>query len=116
MKTHENGLLNLNPFAMTEDEKGKSLHDRASRGEILTEEERQFLKRWYAKMDLEELVSFNIPKEPETIGLLKTQINAVVARLDKTVNRIQQIVITNRKLRAENTWLKSQINNFDNPG
>ena len=82
---------------MTEDERGKSLHDRASRGETLTNEERQFLDRWYAKMDLEELVCFNLPKEPETIGLLKTQINAVVARLDKTVNRIQQIVILKQK-------------------
>ena len=116
MKTPENGLLNLNPFAMTEDERGKSLHARASRGEALTGEERQFLDRWYAKMDLEELISFNLPNEPEAISLLKTQTNAVLARLDKTVNRIQQIVITNRKLRAENTWLKSQINNSDHPG
>ena len=55
MKIYENGLLNLNPSAMTENEKGKSLHDRACRGEVLPGEERQFLDQWYAKMDMEEL-------------------------------------------------------------
>lgn len=82
----------------------------------MTGEERQFLDRWYAKMDLEELVSFNLPKEPEAIGLLKTQINIVLARFNKTSQIIQQTITTIEKLRAENTWLKSQINNFDHQG
>lgn len=113
MKSNENGLLNLNPSTMTDNEKGKHLHDRTCRGEILTGQERQFLDRWYAKMDLEELASFNLPKEPEAIGLLKTQINVAMARLDKTSNFIQQTVSSNEKLRAENAWLKSQINHSD---
>ncbi|MBK7409127.1 MAG: DUF4240 domain-containing protein [Saprospirales bacterium] len=61
MKNTLNGLLNLNPSAMTDNEKGKNLHDRACRGELLTEEERQFLDRWYAKMDLEESLALGFP-------------------------------------------------------
>lgn len=42
---------------MITDETGKALHDRASRGEKLSEEEKQKLESWYFQMDQMEFAS-----------------------------------------------------------
>jgi hypothetical protein len=94
---------------MTIDEKGKALHDKASKGEKLSHEEQRFLEEWYAKMDQEEAISLNMAKEAGFPENLKAQIEIALAQLVKLSSRIQQIALENDKLRNENEGLRRQL-------
>ncbi len=94
---------------MTIDEKGKALHDKASKGEKLSQEEQRLLEQWYAKMDQEESISLGMAKQTEFLNNLKAQIETALSQLVKLSNRIQQIALENDKLRNENEALRRQL-------
>lgn len=94
---------------MTIDEKGKALHDKASKGEKLSQEEQRLLEQWYAKMDQEESITLGMAKQTEFLSNLKAQIETALAQLVKLSSRIQQIALENDKLRNENEALRRQL-------
>lgn len=94
---------------MTKNERGKALHDKASKGEKLSNEELKLLEQWYAKMDQEESSAFAMAKEPEFERNLKAQIETALAQLVNLSSRIQQVALENDKLRNENEVLRRQI-------
>ena len=94
---------------MIKDEKGKALHDKASRGEKLSEQEQRQLEDWYAQQDKMELESIQLSVGEESLSDLQTQVEAALAQLVKLTNRIQQVASENEQLRNENTTLLYQL-------
>ncbi|MCB9263782.1 MAG: hypothetical protein H6558_02005 [Lewinellaceae bacterium] len=94
---------------MIKDEKGKALHDKASRGEKLSEQEQRQLEDWYAQQDKMELESIQLSVGEESLSDLQAQVEAALAQLVKLTNRIQQVASENEQLRNENTTLLYQL-------
>ena len=94
---------------MIKDEKGKALHDKASRGEKLSEQEQRQLEDWYAQQDKMELESIQLSVGEESLSALQAQVEAALAQLVKLTNRIQQVASENEQLRNENTTLLNQL-------
>jgi len=94
---------------MINDEKGKPLHDKATRGEKLSEQEKLKLEDWYAHQDQLELETFQSPSPGNFLSDLQAQVDSAIAQLVKLSNRIQQITAENEQLRSENASLLDQF-------
>lgn len=95
-------------------ERGQDLHDRATQGLPLTEEERVDLDRWRAEMDSQEdamLRAHASASEEE----LRGRIEAALARLHRVRARAQELDTGNRKLEAEIEGLKRQLADRQTP-
>ena len=94
---------------MIKDDKGRALHDKASRGEKLSEQEQRQLEDWYAQQDKMELEAIQLFSGEESLSDLQAQVEAALAQLVKLTNRIQQVASENEQLRNENTTLLYQL-------
>ena len=94
---------------MIADEKGKELHDKASKGELLSIEEQEQLESWYAAQDNMELEAIGLVKEGNLPNGLQTQIESAMSQLVNLTNRIQEIAAENKILRTENAALLRQL-------
>jgi peptidoglycan hydrolase CwlO-like protein len=94
---------------MVSDELGKQLHDRATRGEALSVEERAQLEDWYATQDRAEADQLGLTATAETVDSLQTQIDSALAQLATITRRIQEIAEENKALRREITALCRQL-------
>ena len=79
----------------------QQLHDKATRGEALTAEERARLEAWYARLDQEESALLNKAGPPATLAGLQTQIEATLAQLAEVTGRIQALTAENTAVRRE---------------
>lgn len=95
---------------MINDEEGKVLHDKASRGKQLSEVELWQLEEWYAYWDRLELESIQLPTNHTVISELQAQIEVVLEELGKLNNWIQKIAAKNEQLRKENAVLLRKVN------
>lgn len=95
---------------MINDEEGKGLHDRASRGEPLSEVELWQLEEWYAYRDRLEFESIQLPNNNTVISSLQAQIGTALDELVKLTNRIQRLTAENKQLRKENAILLTKEN------
>lgn len=95
---------------MINDEEGKALHDRASRGERLSDVELRQLEKWYAYRDRLELESIQLPTNHTVISSLQAQIGTALDELVKLTNRIQRLTAENKQLRKENAILLTKEN------
>ena len=87
---------------MIPDELGQKLHDRAMRGESLTAEEQDVLRRWYARHDQEEMTQLRAAPAPCRLADLQLRVQQAAAQV---VVQAQQIEV----LTAENTQLRLEI-------
>lgn len=94
---------------MIKDDKGRALHDKASQGEKLSEQEKQQLENWYAQQDEMELEAIQLSTSEESLSGLQAQVEAALAQLVKSTSRIQQVASENEQLRSENTTLLNQL-------
>lgn len=94
---------------MINDELGKVLHDKASRGEQLSETEQQQLETWYAHQDRLELEAIQLPTNDTPISDLQAQVEAAFEQLVKLSSRIQKVAAENEQLRNENAILLDQL-------
>lgn len=101
--------------AMISDELGKQLHDRATRGEVLTAEEQSLLSGWYAAQDQAEGDLLRLSLTDDSTSLLQAQVNSSLAQLATVAKRIQEIAVENDALRAENASLRHQLINRASP-
>lgn len=92
---------------MVSDERGKQLHDRATRGQVLSPKEQMQLKAWYEAQDRAEMAELGLPVS-ETTASLRTQVDAVLVQLATTTRRIQELVAENETLRHEIAVLRRQ--------
>lgn len=88
---------------MTDDTLVRQLHDKATRGDTLTEAERAILEAWYNQKDHEEAVLLNssTPGALTTLDALREQLAAALARLREETQRIQAQAEENEALRRE---------------
>ena len=86
------------------------LHDRATRGEVLTAEERSQLEDWYIVQDAHESESLQQSSTLPDVSQLRAQIDAALASLTLTAQRIQQATAENETLRDEVAALRQQLN------
>ena len=85
---------------MVPDELGKQLHDRATRGEALSVQERASLETWYAAQDRVEMDALDLTT-PETVTILQAQVDSVLEQLETAAKRIQELARENDQLRGE---------------
>lgn len=80
---------------------GAQLHDRATRGEQLTNIEQTTLEAWYAEQDAQEmaLLSPAIPTDIPNLEMIQADIERVLSQLTQVTTRIQQIEGQNNQLR-----------------
>lgn len=94
---------------MTTDDKGRELHDKATRGEKLSEQEKQQLENWYTQQDRMEAEGLQETIQEGSLEGLHSQIEAVLAQLVKITGRIQEVASENEKIRDENAALLHQL-------
>jgi hypothetical protein len=86
---------------MSIDKVGQRLHDRATRGELLTAEEQAQLDQWYARQDGEEATTLARKPSAQSIHGLQAQIDAAVTQLLDVAQRVQIQTVENEKVRRE---------------
>ena len=94
---------------VVDDELGRQLHDRATRGEDLSKEDQILLDEWYEAQDRAEMKVLNLAAtdEAKTIKLQK-EIDSVLIQLRTATKRIQEITRENDVLRQEITRMRYQ--------
>jgi histidinol dehydrogenase len=93
---------------MVSDELGKQLHDRATRGEALSAQERASLETWYAAQDRVEMDALDLTT-PETVAILQAQVDSVLEQLETAARRIQELAQENDRLRGEIATLHRRL-------
>jgi len=93
---------------MVSDELGKQLHDRATRGEALSAQERASLETWYAAQDRAEMDALDLAT-PETVTRLQAQVDSVLEQLEMAARRIQELAQENDRLRGEIATLHRRL-------
>ena len=93
---------------MVSDELGKQLHDRATRGETLSAQERASLETWYAAQDRAEMDALDLTT-PETVTILQAQVDSVLEQLETAAKRIQELAQENDRLRGEIATLHRRL-------
>lgn len=92
---------------MNNDQIGKKLHDMATRGKILSSEERKLLQAWYEAQDNAESELLTSDTETETV--LQKQIDSVLAGIGNANEEIRKIMNDNNMLREEIIKLQEQL-------
>lgn len=93
---------------MVSDELGKQLHDRATRGEALSIEERAQLEAWYAEKDRAEVLLQRTASSVSQTSL-QTEIDSVLHQITSAAQRIQDIAHQNELLRGEIARFRRQL-------
>jgi hypothetical protein len=86
---------------MISDEIGQQLHDRATRGETLTAEEQESLRRWYAHHDQEEMAQLSAAPAPSRLDELQSRVQQVTAQVVRQAQHIEAVTAENAQLRQE---------------
>jgi hypothetical protein len=94
-------LLGPTENAMTPEEAGQKLHDRATRGETLTAEEQELLRRWYTHHDQEEMAQLNAAPVPSPLADLQSRVQQATAQVVEQARRIETLTAENAQLRQE---------------
>ena len=99
-----------NNTMVVDDELGRQLHDRATRGEELSKEDQMLLDAWYEAQDRAEIKGLNLAAtdEAKTIKLQK-EIDSVLIQLRTATKRIQEITRENDVLRQEIARMRQQL-------
>ena len=92
---------------MVSDDLGRQLHDRATRGELLSVEEQSLLKDWYVLQDSAESDALNLNKD--TLATLQTQVEEALTQLTIVTKRIQEVASENKALKREIVELHRQL-------
>jgi hypothetical protein len=87
--------------SMIPDEIGQKLHDRATRGDSLTAEERDQLRLWYAHHDQEEMAQLSAAPVPSRLADLQSRVQQVTAHVVVQAQHIEALTAENAQLRQE---------------
>lgn len=94
---------------MISNEIGLELHDRHTRGLVLSDEEKDILDQWYEEQDVEEANEVSLTRYEVNFPDFQRQINLALESILKMSEQLQQLIQENAKIRAENQTLKEQI-------
>lgn len=97
------------------------LHDRATRGDTLVDDEKQRLQAWYAELEQQEAkVLFGKSTPPsiatiknadveEKLSRLQQEVDVLLLQLNETTVRLREVMEQNKHLRSEIAILKTQV-------
>ncbi len=90
---------------------GQQLHDRATRGEALTQTEQASLAAWYERQDAEEaaMLAASRPVTEAALRRLREEVEAEAARVLTVTQQIQAQVAENEALRQEIAALTQRL-------
>lgn len=94
---------------MISEDIAKQLHDRSTRGELLSAEEQSSLKNWYALQDNAESDALGLTEDGKALTTLQAQIEAALTQLTIVTQRIQEVASENEALRCETVRLRQQL-------
>ena len=95
---------------MNSNEAGPRLHDKATRGGVLSAREAAELEAWYAQQDgIEQETICRDGQPQENLGLLREQVGVALAQLNAVTGRIQEIATANDGLRQDIAVLKRRL-------
>jgi chromosome segregation ATPase len=101
---------------MTYDEdKAKELHDRITRGEALTAEEKAQLHEWYEAQDQAEFQQLGLASPASVISDLPEQISETLEQIANVTAQIQKLSAENNALRRENLTLRNRLSEHPSP-
>ena len=94
---------------MTNEEQGRVLHDKLTRGEALSNQEQAELEQWYARLDRAEgAVPARTVVSPK-LAELEAQVAQATAQLQSVTQRIQTLSAENAVVRQEIADLQRQL-------
>ncbi|HUG89702.1 MAG TPA: hypothetical protein VML55_02640 [Planctomycetaceae bacterium] len=94
---------------MIADQAARQLHDKATRGELLSSEEQASLNEWYARQDEAETAELSQAAVPERLEGLRRDVDAAMTDLRSVAGRIQTLSRENEALRREIAVLQRQL-------
>jgi hypothetical protein len=94
---------------MPTDRIAKKLHDKATRGLVLSTEERAQLEAWYAEQDQEDSVVLGAAVSPQQLATLHSHIDTALAQLQTVTQRLQALTAHNAAVRQEIAVLQRQL-------
>jgi phosphoglycerate-specific signal transduction histidine kinase len=94
---------------MSTDDLAKQLHDKATRGIVLSAAEQAQLDIWYAEQDQAEGAILALTTPPDTLATLHTQVDTAVSQLLTVTQRIQELAAQNDVLRHDIAALQRQL-------
>jgi len=94
---------------MSEDGLGRRLHDRATRGEDLSEAERLQLDQWYSHLDEVESSTLASGAADGSLADLRAQVRQAIGRLATEARRMQELDAANEALREDNRSLRRRV-------
>lgn len=89
--------------------KPQELHNKATRGLALSNEEMAQLNAWYAQEDEVEARLLGVSGGAEKTDALQTQIKAALTQVASVTQQIQRLMIQNEELRREVVALKQRL-------
>ena len=87
----------------------QELHDRATRGVVLSDEEMAQLNAWYVQEDEAEARLLGVSDGAEKTDVLQTQIKAALTQVAAVTRQIQRLMLQNEELRREVAVLKQRL-------
>lgn len=96
-------------IAMNLEEEAKKLHDRATRGEILSVEEQTALQNWYDEQDRAEDLLLNQNRTDSNSAISREQLNAKLSEISQAALDVERIARQNEIIRRENERLRQAV-------
>ena len=96
-------------LAMISDESGQRLHDRATRGEPLSSNERAQLDGWLAAKDVAEGQLLSAQSGESPLAKLRSQVNGALEQVVAVARSLQRISSENDELRREVAALRQRL-------
>lgn len=96
-------MTNLTPM--------QQLHDKETRGEILTETEQLLLTNWHAQQDALESAALRVEAapEPDVIQALREQVASSLTELQRITEQIQTLTEENQAIRRDINALHQRL-------
>ncbi len=94
---------------MDSDELAKQLHDKVTRGVVLSPDEQAQLDAWYTQQDAVESAMLAQTNLPQTLVALQAQVDAAVAQLLTVTQRVRDLTHQNDALRLDIAALQRQL-------
>ncbi|HZS07255.1 MAG TPA: hypothetical protein VFD58_20630 [Blastocatellia bacterium] len=98
---------------MIDDELGKELHDRATRGQFLSAEEREQLQTWYEGKDLAGDGETSLATAYSEMTDLEDEAANRLVDIAETMERIHKLARENEELRRANAALEQRLKDQD---
>jgi hypothetical protein len=94
---------------MNEHKRPMRSHDRATRGEALSQDERADLHAWYEQQDQLESDLLQRDRPADALAMLETQLDAALVQLAAMSERLRELSAQNDAIRRENGALKRRL-------